>query len=104
MIKYLLFLALFPVLYLKGQSDELRVLIEVDSKVGYLNEEGEVAIPACFAAGGAFNDGLAPVRESGYYGYIDHSGDYVLPPAYEYAEPFQDGLARVWDEGAAANY
>jgi len=99
MIYLFTFLFLFQATTLNAESEVIRIPVRIDGQIGFINDRGELAIPARFHAADIFANGLTPVRETGLYGYIDLNGDYVLPPAYEFAEPFRNGLARVWSEG-----
>lgn len=68
-------------------------------KWGYLNQKGEVVIPAGFSEAYPFSDnGLALARdsESNQYGYINQSGQWVIEPQYESAAYFSKGLAKVY--------
>ncbi|RBL89533.1 WG repeat-containing protein [Chitinophaga flava] len=67
-----------------------------NGKTGYINQQGEIVIPARFAVGEDFSEGLANVREGGLYGYINAKGEWVIRPNYDYATPFSDGLALVY--------
>jgi hypothetical protein len=65
---------------------------------GWLDSQGEVAIPAEFADAGDFVDGLAPAEsQRGGAGFIDPSGRLVLPRKWtlESARAFSEGLAPV---------
>ncbi len=77
---------------------------------GYLNEKGEVIIPARFCETEEFSEGLAAVAERciededgyvvGIWGYIDSSGEYVLPPSEDYTgKPILDGYTIVKKKG-----
>ncbi len=74
-------------------SDLIR--IEQQGKIGYIDRDGKLAIPAVYDNGSDFSEGLAAVREGGYYGYIDLSGRFVILPQFDFAEPFSEGLAAV---------
>jgi len=74
-------------------------IISDNGKYGYINQKGEVVIPAAYAGAGDFSEGLAAVRKDGLYGYINTSGEYVIPPKYEYALAFNEGMAKVYDHG-----
>ncbi|MGE4282887.1 MAG: WG repeat-containing protein [Clostridia bacterium] len=69
-----------------------------DSKTGYINEKGEVVIPARFSWGDEFNNGLAVVNLSENYfdktsGVINKEGEYILEP--EYIEVRMLGQGRI---------
>ena len=76
-----------------------RFLIEEGGRYGYVDARGEVVVPPRYLAGGAFSEGLAPVRVAGCYGYIGVDGAMAIPPRFDYAEPFGDGVARAYLAG-----
>lgn len=51
--------------------------VESQEKVGYVNSEGELAIPMRFDRGGEFRGELARVELAGFKGYINQQGDFV---------------------------
>lgn len=74
---------------------------------GYVNEKGEVIVPARFCRAYPFSEGLAAVQECTYdhakhkvirfgkWGFIDSSGKLVLPAIYTDAGDFSNGTAWV---------
>ena len=72
---------------------------------GFVDVNGEMAIPAKFGETEPFSEGLAAVclesRESRaqngteLWGYIDKKGRLVVPAKYERCKPFREGLAAV---------
>ncbi|WP_022728826.1 WG repeat-containing protein [Fodinicurvata sediminis] len=74
---------------------------------GWLDSQGEVAIPAEFADAGNFVDGLAPAEsQRGGAGFIDPTGRLVLPRKWtlESARSFSEGLAPVSIEAFTTLY
>jgi hypothetical protein len=88
--------------------------IEITSKWGYINRNGEIAIKPKFIMASPFSEGLACVKKGKYgilsdglnltgmtsyaeekYGYIDKTGNFIIRPRYEYAENFSEDLAVV---------
>ena len=71
-----------------------------DSKYGFINSKGEVAVPFEFDKPcGVFSDGMATYSDSiDNVGFIDRQGKIVIPAQYSYAEKFSDGLAYVTNE------
>ena len=51
--------------------------IDGQRKWGYLNEQGELALPLIYDAAYNFYDGLAYAETGGLCGYIDHDGNFV---------------------------
>jgi hypothetical protein len=68
----------------------------VHSRIGYVNREGVLVIPAQYADGSDFSEGTAVVVRSDWAAraYIDTKGQVILG-LYALAEPFSDGLASV---------
>ncbi|WP_248925916.1 WG repeat-containing protein [Paenibacillus hamazuiensis] len=67
-----------------------------NGKAGYINKQGEFAIPPIYYGAGNFREGLAAVTFDGKsYGYIDKSAQMVITPQYDFAAPFRNGQALV---------
>jgi hypothetical protein len=70
---------------------------------GYINRQGEVAIPRQFHYAGPFSEGLAFVMLDGRRcGYIDEQGKFAIGPQedWNWGEDFKEGIALVsWDRG-----
>ena len=64
-------------------------------KWGYIDEEGNMAIPPQYDDAWNFHEERAAVKVDWARGYIDPEGNYVVEPKYQYAGPFRDGRARV---------
>ena len=68
-------------------------------EMGYIDQEGEIAIEMRFIEAGDFSQGLAPaavkIRHQTLFGYIDPSGRFIIQPVFREAESFSEGLARV---------
>ena len=60
---------------------------------GYLDREGNWAIPPQFANCTDFSQGYAAVCQNGVWGYIDARGEWLVQPRYTYAYPFEQGCA-----------
>lgn len=54
-----------------------------DSKIGYLNSEGEWAIKPIFNIARDFNNGYAPAKSEGKWGVINKKGEWVLKTEYD---------------------
>ena len=63
--------------------------------LGYLDDEGRVAIEPRFEGAYDFKDGMARFWQQGKYGYVDKRGSIVVPPTYESAADFSEGFAAV---------
>lgn len=66
---------------------------------GYIDINGNEAIPLKFADAGRFGNGLAPVKytKRGKYGYINKKGELVIDTAYLNMAEFHSGRALVSD-------
>ncbi len=59
----------------------LQVVVQIvdgERKLGYLNEQGELALPLIYDSAYNFENGLAWVRIGDQIGYIDHDGNLVF--------------------------
>ena len=65
------------------------------SSCGFINEDGEEAIPLVFKDARDFSEGLAPVILDEKWGFIDVFGNSAIRPQFDAAMPFNEGLARV---------
>lgn len=71
---------------------------------GFINSEGEIAIPLCFDTVGDFSEGLARFERDGKWGYLDQTGTIVIQPKFPWAEEFHEGLAHVQVTGTTLGY
>lgn len=63
--------------------------------LGFLDDEGRVAIAPRFVSVQDFKGGRARFWENGKYGYIDKKGSIVVEPKFDSAADFSEGLAAV---------
>ncbi len=88
-----------------GEFSEGLATYMMDSKYGYVDRSGAVAIPAQFHEAGDFHDGLALIRTpTGDYGLIDRTGKFVIEPKFGRPFWFTDGLAAVLVAGKGYGY
>jgi hypothetical protein len=80
----------------EDNNDPQLYVIWENNKAGFVDKDGKVFIAPRFYAANDFSEGLANVREHGYYGYINSDGKYEIPPVFEFAEPFHNGMAVVY--------
>jgi hypothetical protein len=73
--------------------------IQEKNKIGYVDKKGKMVIPPVYFNGSDFSEGLAAVRQTGFYGYIEPKGNFVIEPQFDWADPFSDGLALVDKDG-----
>ena len=70
-----------------------------DSRIGYIDKTGKVAIEPIFLSGEDFSEDLACARSDKGAGFIDKTGKFVIEPQFTFCEGFSDGLAAVNIEG-----
>ncbi|MBK6379064.1 MAG: WG repeat-containing protein [Chitinophagaceae bacterium] len=80
-----------------GVLKEGLVNFQKENKMGFLDKNNKVIIPAMYYNFSVFSDGLAAVKvsETGKYGYIDKSNTLVIAAEYEDANPFYGGFTSV---------
>ncbi len=80
-----------------GVLKEGLINFQKENKMGFLDKNNKVIIPAMYYNFSAFSDGLAAVKvsETGKYGYIDKNNTLVIPAEYEDANPFYGGFTSV---------
>ncbi len=72
----------------------------VKRTVGFVDEEGKLAIPLTFDDARGFHGGLSAARQGKRWGYIDRAGRWAIEPAYDNAWSFSEERAVV-DKGKA---
>jgi hypothetical protein len=80
-----------------GIAKEGLINFQKDNKMGFLDKNNNIVIPAMYPNFSDFNDGLAAVKipETGKYGYIDKTNKLVIAAEYEDAKPFYKGFTSV---------
>ncbi|GAB6091023.1 WG repeat-containing protein [Spirochaeta dissipatitropha] len=78
-----------------GFSDGLAIVRNIQHDYGFINTQGELAIPKKFWEVGIFSEGLAFARIEDTIGYINKSGEFVFTEHIEFHTPFSDGVAMV---------
>jgi hypothetical protein len=73
----------------------LPFLVTIRDKVGFMDANCQMVIPAQYAEAMDFSEGLAAVKVNGKWGYIDEHGSLVISPKFAGAWFFSDGLASV---------
>ena len=77
---------------------------------GYLDLDGNIAIPFKYQSVGSFSEGLADVDvktgDKYTYGFINKKGEIVIPPDENIKSHFSDGMAsvRVWQKDGKVAY
>jgi len=80
-------------------NKESHELTSKNHKSGYINVDGEVAIPFLFDLAFPFKEGLACVCKENLFGYIDYTGTWKIENIHEDARDFSEGLAAVRKNG-----
>ena len=92
----LVVIALAEVTGLSAQTHfGLPFLVTIRDKVGFMDGNCQMVIPAQYDEAMDFSEGLAAVKVNGKWGYIDEHGSLVIPPKFAGAWFFSDGLASV---------
>jgi len=77
--------------------------VRLNKRDGFLNPNGEFAVPPVFEQLGRFREGLASFKQAGKFGFINARGDVAIPPVFESdrleGPVFSDGLAAVGKNG-----
>jgi hypothetical protein len=87
---------------IKHFSEGLAPFNNSDKKVGYVDTDGKIAIPAQYLSTGYFSDGLAWAKDvDKRSGYINQKGEWIIDPQFDATKSFdaKSGLARVKTEG-----
>ncbi|MDY6939274.1 MAG: WG repeat-containing protein [Cyanobacteriota bacterium] len=88
-------LAIVPEMGGIGSFAEGLLLASGNGKYGYLDTEGNIAIPFQFEAAKSFSGGLAAAKSQGKWGYLDKQGNWAIAPQFEGAGDFSEDLAIV---------
>jgi hypothetical protein len=78
-----------------------------NGKVGYIDENGEVAIPVEYEymkdnryfVYDYFSEGLAALYKDGKLGFVNRNGDVIIDFQYDYGYAFSNGLVGVMKNG-----
>ncbi len=81
---------------LLSSFQEGRIAAKANGKWGFLDYDGNFAVPAVYEEVRPFSDGLAPVRKNGQWGFADTEGNEVIPPRFQgIVCGFREGIAAV---------
>lgn len=72
---------------------ELYPCANSEGLLGYMDEQGEVVIPAVYDWAGDFKEGLAVVMRAESYGVINKQGQIHMPVAFEFISDYHNGYA-----------
>lgn len=79
--------------------EDLHVIVDRQSRIGYMDKEGTVRISSRFVTGTVFRNGRACVVENGSGGFINKRGQYVIEPNLNNCSYFYHGRAPVERNG-----
>ena len=83
------------------ENQKLIPFEDENGKMGYVNADNQIVIPAIWEYACDFCEDLAVVEsaENGKLGFIDQTGKCVIPCIWDSCGPFSDGLAYVKKDG-----
>ena len=67
----------------QAPSEGLIAAVTTEGKAGWLDLEGNEAIPFVYSGANSFYDGLAAVQQEAKWGFIDKNGEIVIPCQFE---------------------
>ena len=95
-------------LHQNGLEDNQKLIPFEDEngKMGYMNADNHIVIPAIWEYACDFCEDLAGVEsaENGKFGFIDKTGKCVIPCIWDLCGCFSDGLAYVKKDGKYGFY
>lgn len=83
----------------QGSFENKRCRIYNNDKFGFIDEKGNLIIPAIFDDADDFYNGLAPVKKDDKWGFIDTSGNVVINFQFDEPNSFFDGIAVAKQNG-----
>jgi len=99
-VKSLSALLFFLLVHASLFAQNLRSFKADNGKWGFIDEQGNIVLPAKYLDANDFKEGLALVSAKKYlYGYIDQSGKIIIPMMYTSCSNFENGMARVKLDG-----
>lgn len=85
-----------PFEFLSGAKKDARFKVRAQGKTGYIDNNGEIAIPARFDFGHDFSDGLAMYEQGNKVGYLKPDGTILTEAIYGLdSRSFSEGRAAV---------
>ncbi len=81
---------------IKKYRDGLAPFVSLDGKFGFLNNKGEIIVPAQYEGAGYFSSGLAWVRNAEKkIGFIDKTGKLAIQHKYDWVKEFDEEAERT---------
>ena len=87
------FLVSFTSLSIGGDEPRYYYVFESNGKMGFMDQNGKVLIPARYYSLGNFSEGLASAKLGEKWGFIDTNGKTVVKPQFDGVASFVDGVA-----------
>lgn len=75
------------------------VMVMRNRMAGFLNKQGETAIPFIYKRAKDFSEGLAAVKTAWKWGFVDKEGNNVIPCQYDTVASFKEGLVAAVKNG-----
>lgn len=75
------------------------VMVMRNRMAGFLNKQGETAIPFIYKRAKDFSEGLAAVKTAWKWGFVDKEGNNVIPCQYDTVASFKEGLVAAVTNG-----
>lgn len=72
--------------------------VRIGDSCGYINTDGDIAIPLEYDECRSFSEGVAVVKNNGSYGTIDKDGAVVADIVYDGLSDCVSGVITVFDE------
>ena len=78
-----------------GVDSTLLIMVELDGKYGFINENGKEVIKPIYENMYNFSGDYVRLMLNGKWGYLDRFGKKVTPFIYDAVSPFVNGYAEV---------
>ena len=76
-------------------SEGLLAAGRTDGNWGFINEKGQMVIPAIYQEANKFSERKAAAKLNNLWGFIGHSGQFEIQPKFDYVDDFRQGRAIV---------
>lgn len=84
-----------PYEHIKTFHEGMAAVNVADKKLGFIDANGELVIPANYESSNGFSEGIAKVTKNGNEGYINKSGNEITTINFDYASDFSHGIGIV---------
>ena len=86
---------LFAAQFRSGFYEDLALVVNEKSKLGFINRQGQTIIPYQYDDAMIFREGLAAVAINNKWGFINKQGIVVIPLQFDAALLFNEGLGII---------